>query len=81
MSRRRSADLQATIALTAIAVLVALFFDSGPVAAIALLPLVLVLPGYAISAALLPPGSISREVRLALTLALSVCAAAWNSRS
>ena len=76
MSRPRSADLRATIALTAISVLVALFFDSGPVAAIALLPLVLVLPGYAISAALLPPGSISRELRLALTLALSVCAAA-----
>ena len=75
MSRSRSADLWATIALTAIAALLALFFDSGPVTAIALLPLVLFLPGYAISAALLAPGSISRELRLVLALALSVCAA------
>jgi uncharacterized membrane protein len=44
--------------------------------AIALAPLVLVLPGYAISAAMFMPGSITRGERLAYTLSLSVGAAA-----
>ncbi|MFI5025416.1 MAG: hypothetical protein ACHQCI_01515, partial [Solirubrobacterales bacterium] len=48
----------------------------GHVRNIALVPLVLVLPGYAISVAMFGPGAVSRGERFVYTLALSVATAA-----
>jgi len=45
-----------------------------PVRTAALLPLLLILPGYAVAAALFRPGEISRELRAILSVALSVSA-------
>lgn len=75
MSRPRSGrppDLIATIAAAVLAVLVALLVDSGPLATVALAPLVLLLPGYALTAVLFPPGKIDRGLRISLVFALSV---------
>ena len=74
-SRRGSRDL-AVVCLGAIAslVLMALPFD-GLVKALLLVPMVLVLPGYALSAALFPPSTLTRAERLVYTFALSVGAA------
>jgi hypothetical protein len=47
-------------------------------AAAVLLPLVLVLPGYALAAALFPPGTIDRDLRIVLVVALSICATALS---
>ncbi|HEX3561711.1 MAG TPA: DUF1616 domain-containing protein [Solirubrobacterales bacterium] len=75
----RSADLRATIAATLIGSAVALFVDSGPFATATLLPLVLILPGYALSAMLFPPGAIGRDRRLVLTVSLSIGATALSA--
>ncbi len=72
----KAPGLGATAILTALAVAVSLFFDSGPVAAAALLPLVLILPGYALAALLLAPGSVDRGFRTVMTIALSIGATA-----
>ena len=68
----RAPDLAATIVAALFAIGVALLADSGPVATVALLPLVLVLPGYALTAALFPPGTIDRDFRVVLVAALSI---------
>src|SRR5215218_2729989 len=75
---RRSKDLIATVAATVIAIVVALLVESGPLAVAALVPLVLVLPGYAITAVLFPAGTIDRGLRVALVVALSVAATALS---
>jgi len=48
----------------------------GPVRAAGALPLLLFLPGYALTAALFVPGGISRELRVVLGIAFSLGAAA-----
>jgi uncharacterized membrane protein len=48
----------------------------GPVRTAALMPLILVLPGYALSATLFRPGEISRQLRAVLSVAFSLSAAA-----
>jgi hypothetical protein len=75
----RSADLRATIAATLIGSAVALLVDSGPLATATLLPLVLILPGYALSAMLFGPGAIGRDRRLVLTVSLSIGATALSA--
>ena len=65
-------DLAAVVALALIALVVGLSPISGPVRTAALLPLVLILPGYALAAAFFLPGEISRELRGVLSVALSV---------
>ncbi|MGH2974045.1 MAG: DUF1616 domain-containing protein [Solirubrobacterales bacterium] len=69
-------DLTAVVGLAIVAVAVALVPISGPARAIALLPLVLVLPGYALTCAMFLPGEIGRDLRLALSIAFSVGVAA-----
>jgi hypothetical protein len=75
-SEARSRDLTRVIvaSLASLALMVLPF--GGLPKAIALVPLALVLPGYAISAAMFMPGSVTRGERLAYTLSLSVGAAA-----
>lgn len=72
----RSIDLLLTILGALVGVGVALFDDGGALATIALLPLVFLLPGYALSAVLFPPGTIGRDLRLVLTVVLSLAAIA-----
>ena len=75
-SRRGSLDLAVVCAASLLcAVLVALPLG-GLVSGLLLVPLVLVLPGYALAAALFPPGTIPREERLVYIFALSVGATA-----
>ncbi len=68
----RSIDLLLTILGALIGVGVALFADGGALATVALLPLVFILPGYALSAMLFPRGTIGRDLRLVLTIVLSL---------
>jgi hypothetical protein len=72
----RSRDLTRVKAASLASLVLMLLPFGGLPKAIALVPLVLVLPGYAISAAMFMPGSITRGERLAYTLSLSVGAAA-----
>jgi uncharacterized membrane protein len=72
----RSIDLLLTIFGVLVGVVVALIAGTGALATLALLPLVFVLPGYALSAALFPPGTIGRDLRLVLTVVLSLAAIA-----
>jgi uncharacterized membrane protein len=65
-------DLAVVIALALVAFLVALTPITGPVRTAALLPLVLILPGYALGAALFMPAEISRELRIVLSVPFSV---------
>jgi uncharacterized membrane protein len=69
-------DLAAVVALALVGLLVSLLPVAGWVKAVALLPLVLILPGYALAAALFPPGVIGRDDRLVFTVAFSVGASA-----
>jgi hypothetical protein len=68
----RSLDLLLTILGALIGVGVALFAGTGALATVFLLPLIFILPGYALGAVLLPPGTIGRDLRLVLTVALSL---------
>jgi Protein of unknown function (DUF1616) len=68
----RSIDLLLTIFGALIAVVVALITEAGALATIVLVPLVFVLPGYALSAALFPPRTIGNDLRLVLTVVLSL---------
>lgn len=71
----RSRDLVLTVAAMLVSLLLlALPFD-GLVKGLLLLPAVLYLPGYALSAALFPPGTLSLGERLVYSIALSVGAA------
>lgn len=75
-SSEGSGDLLVTAAVSlASLVLIALPFE-GLLKGLLLLPMVLFLPGYALSAALFPPDTISRGERTVYALALSVSAAA-----
>ncbi len=69
-------DLTAVVALAVVAFVVALVPVSGPARAVALLPLLLVLPGYALTCAMFLPGEIGRDLRLVLSVAFSVGVAA-----
>lgn len=72
----RSIDLLLTILGALVGIGVALFADGGTLATVVLLPLVFILPGYALSAALFPPRAIDRGLRLVLTVVLSLAAIA-----
>lgn len=75
-SGARSRDLTRVKAASLASLFLMVLPFGGLPKALALVPLVLVLPGYAISAAMFMPGSITRGERLAYTLSLSVGAAA-----
>jgi uncharacterized membrane protein len=68
----RSIDLLLTAFVALIGVVVALISGGGTLATVALLPLVFVLPGYALSAVLFPPRAIGDDLRLVLTVVLSL---------
>jgi hypothetical protein len=72
----RSIDLLLTILGALVALGVALFVKSGALATAVSLSLIFVLPGYALSAALFPPRAIGRDLRLVLTVVLSLAAIA-----
>jgi hypothetical protein len=72
----RSIDLLLTILGALVALGVAVFVNSGALATVVSLSLVFVLPGYALSAALFPPRAIGRDLRLVLTVVLSLAALA-----
>jgi uncharacterized membrane protein len=74
-SWRLDRDLDLVAALIAAGLLVTALPLPNPVRAVVFIPLVLVAPGYALAAALFPPGFVTREERATLTFALSV--AAW----
>jgi uncharacterized membrane protein len=67
-------DLTAVAGLALGGLVLALVPVPEPVRTAALLPLLLILPGYAVAAALFRPGEISRELRAVLSVALSVSA-------
>ncbi len=72
----RSRDLTRVIAASLASLVLMVLPFGGLPKALALVPLTLILPGYAISAAMFMPGSITRGERLAYTLSFSVGAAA-----
>jgi len=74
--RPRSLDLAIACGLAALGLLVSIFSPGGWLQAAALAPLALAVPGYAIAAALFPPGAIEREDRLVYSFVFSVSAAA-----
>ena len=65
-------DLTVVLAFTVVALVVALSPASGPARAALLLPLVLILPGYALTCVLFLPGEIRLDLRLVLSVAFSV---------
>jgi uncharacterized membrane protein len=72
----RSRDLVVTAATSLVSlILIALPFG-GLIKGIVLLPMILVLPGYALAAAVAPPGTLSRSERAVYVVVLSVSAAA-----
>lgn len=75
-SGRGSRDLARTGAASVASLILMVLPVGGLVKALALTPMVLFLPGYAISAAMFPPGTIARSERLVYTVCLSVGAAA-----
>jgi uncharacterized membrane protein len=72
LPRRLDRDLAAIAALALLGLLVAILPLPDPVRALLFLPLVLFVPGYAVAAALFPPGFVTRDERAALTIAFSV---------
>jgi uncharacterized membrane protein len=68
-------DLAAAAGLALLGLLVALLPLPGPLSTALFLPLVLFVPGYAVAAALFPPGFVTRDERAALAVAFSV--GAW----
>lgn len=73
---RRRADLGAVTALTVVSALAVLASPPDWLQAALLLPLALALPGYALAAALFPPGTIPAFQRIVHSFVLSVAAAA-----
>jgi hypothetical protein len=69
-------DLAATTLLALIALVLSLLPLAGWLTAVVLIPAILIAPGYAIGAALFRPGDIPRDLRVVLTVALSVSATA-----
>lgn len=79
MSRWRSrvpGDLALASAAAIASLVLAALPVGGPAREIALVPLVLILPGYALTATMFGPGTIPRAERLVYTVSLSVGAAA-----
>lgn len=74
-SAGRDGDLVLVAALALAALPVAVLPSPDWLRAVVLLPTALLAPGYALLAALLPPGFVSRDERVVLTVALSI--AAW----
>lgn len=78
--RLRGGDRDRDLALTAALAIFALFVLALPLPhwlqAVLALPLVLILPGYALGAAIFPPDFITREERWVFTIAFSIVAAA-----
>jgi uncharacterized membrane protein len=69
-------DLVAVAALSVVGLLVTVIPFPDWFRAIVLMPLVIVLPGYALAAAIFPPGFVTREERTVFTIAFSIGAAA-----
>jgi uncharacterized membrane protein len=69
-------DLAAVAGLALAGLALALVPVPGPLRTAALLPLLLILPGYALAAALFRPGEIGRELRVVLSVAFSFGASA-----
>ena len=65
-------DLTVVAGLALAGLALALIPVPGPVRTAALLPLLLILPGFAVAAVLFRPGEISGELRMVLSVALSV---------
>jgi hypothetical protein len=74
--RPRSTDLAIASGLAILGLFVSVISPATWVRAVALAPLVLAAPGYAIAAALFPPGAIEREDRIVYAAAFSVSASA-----
>jgi uncharacterized membrane protein len=68
-------DLAAAAGLALLGLLVTILPLPDPLRTVLFLPLVLFVPGYAVAAALFPPGFVTRDERAALTVAFSV--GAW----
>ena len=76
MRRRPPPDLAVVAGLAMVGALAALLPLHGWLQAVLIGPLVLALPGYALAAALFPPGTLSRGERLVHTFVLSIAAVA-----
>lgn len=76
---RWSRDLIAVVALALAGLVLALFPGGGWLEGAILLPLVLILPGYALAAALFPPGSIPAAERTVYIVALSMAVTGLGS--
>lgn len=74
--RVRSPDLALVCGLSLLGLLVSLVAPGNWLQAVVLAPLVLAAPGYALTAALFPPGALEREDRVVYSFVLSVSAAA-----
>lgn len=74
LAARWSRDLVAVVATALLGLIVALIHVGGWIEVVALLPLVLVLPGYALAAALFGPGAIPLAERTVYVVALSLTA-------
>lgn len=72
----RSRDLAVACALAALGLAIAIVSPGGWLQAATLAPLVLLVPGYALAAALFPPGTLDHEDRVVYSFALSVSSAA-----
>jgi hypothetical protein len=70
----RSRDLAAAMALALAALVVSLVPAPSWLRAVVVLPTALVVPGYAVSAALFLPGEIQRELRAVLSIVFSISA-------
>jgi hypothetical protein len=74
--RPRSLDLAIACGLAALGLLVSIVSPEGWSQAVALAPLVLAAPGYAITAALFPPGAVDRAELVVYSFVFSVSASA-----
>lgn len=72
LPRSMDRDLAAAAGLALFGLLVALLPLPAPLSTALFLPLVLFVPGYAVAAALFPPGFVTRDERAALAVAFSV---------
>lgn len=75
---RRSSDLVALVALALLGLVAVLAGIDGAVGAVLLLPLAFAVPGYALTAALFPPGQIPAAERAVYVVALGIAVAALS---
>lgn len=75
---RRSSDLVALLVLALLGLVAVLAGIDGFVGAVLLLPLAFAVPGYALAAALFPPGQIPASERAVYVIALGIAAAALS---